>query len=105
MNAAQWWQKAAADDAEDFSAKADEYGSADLDLIGQALMLTMDKFPDEARTPQLARELGIAYYLLGKVSRMVGAYADGRVPSDDTWHDASVYSMMGRFNRAGGYDV
>jgi hypothetical protein len=40
--------------------------------------------------------MAIAFYLLGKATRVFGAYQRGGRPSDDTWHDLTVYSMMAR---------
>jgi hypothetical protein len=39
-------------------------------------------------------ELGVAFYALGKMARIMGAYADGLAPSDDSWHDLAIYARM-----------
>lgn len=83
-----WWTNTAARDLEGFWPKLKEYGAHDLLTMGTALM---PSGTDKDRT-----EAGIAMYILGKVSRLVGAYQEGRVPSDDTWLDVTVYSYMGR---------
>jgi hypothetical protein len=41
-------------------------------------------------------EAATLWYALGKVARAVAAYREGRLPSDDTLHDLSVYAMMAR---------
>lgn len=101
------WAVLAEGDARGYQEKAREYGHVDLDVVGNALLQSIgaDKFAhlDPAESAWVAREIGIAFYLLGKVARMCGAYADGRIPSNDTWHDTTVYSMMGRLNREGIY--
>lgn len=89
-NIAEWWADKAAAEAKAYAAKAAEYGHADLDIMGQTLQILLgDK--GVGLDPQ---ELGIAFYLLGKVSRMFGAYAQGKLPSDDTLHDTLVYTTM-----------
>lgn len=77
--------------------KIEEYGNDtahdDLALFGDLVdMLTGGKITD----PVLRKEAGCALYIGGKVARMLAAYAAGRAPSEDTWFDAFIYSMMGR---------
>lgn len=105
------WRRIANGDCRGYVDKAGEYGHVDLDLLGAGTMAVID--PDGTRfaavmeglndqeRARVVRELGIAFYLHGKIARMLGAYADGRIPSDDTWTDTTIYSMMGRLNRAG----
>lgn len=93
-----WWMQIATGDMAAVVPKAVEYGSADLKIMGEALISLHPNVdgmsPDERIT--VGQEMAIAFYLLGKVSRLFGAYERGGRPSDDTWHDVSVYSMMGR---------
>lgn len=94
---AEWWAKTAMADAEKTVPKAVEYGAADLDVMGQFMVaLIRDKFigADEKELMQVGREMATAFYLMGKLGRMVGAYQQGMRPSDDTLFDTSVYSMM-----------
>jgi hypothetical protein len=77
-----WWLAHAEADAEAALAKANEYGSSDLKVVGAAL-------GGEA-------EAGIAFYILGKAARAVSGVLEGRPVSDDTWHDIVVYGMMAR---------
>lgn len=96
---AEWWVKTAQADAERTVPKAVEYGSADLDIMGQFMVaLIRDKFigADEKELMQVGREMATAFYLIGKMGRMVGAYQQGMRPSDDTLFDTSVYAMMMR---------
>lgn len=83
-----WWEETAEADFRAFEPKLAEYGSHDLLVIGKGL--------NPELCDQDAIEAGIAFYLLGKVARMTEAYRNGRLPSPDSWHDAAVYSMMGR---------
>lgn len=93
-----WWVKTATEDAHKCLPKMAEYGANDLVVIGSSLV------PGVGDTERA--EAGVGFYLLGKASRLTGAYVDGRRPSDDTWLDAATYSMMGRMIREfGGIDV
>jgi hypothetical protein len=92
MDLTAWWAATAADDVEPASIKAKEYGSTDLVIIGRTLRemvgINADVVTDE--------EIGILFYTLGKVARAISAIGSGSRPSDDTWHDITVYSMMVR---------
>lgn len=66
-----------------------EYGSVDLDIMGQAM--------------RGGHEQAIAFYLLGKVSRAISAFEAGHGPSDDTIKDTLIYSIMLRFVHERGY--
>jgi len=94
-----WWVSVAATDAEAAEEKLKVYGSRDLTAIGDdlAAIAGWDDCPDKVKA-----ELGVAFYLRGKVARMMGAYCAHTLPSDDTWHDASCYTMMARRIRAEG---
>ena len=107
MDIAEWWRNQAEQEIEAVIPKAKEYGSADLEIMGVAMA---EMLPDTAEaltmTEEQRREMGLemacAFYLLGKTARMFGAYAKGRGPSDDTWHDAAVYTRMGQYVRENG---
>ena len=92
MDLVSWWAAVAADDVGPAAVKAKEYGSFDLLIIGRTLREAMDIGPDVVSD----EEIGISFYLLGKISRAVSAIASGQRPSDDTWHDITVFSMMAR---------
>lgn len=100
-NLEDWWLETARADFEALLPKVSEYGAADLDVMGEALLATT---PLQTTQPsrRVGHELALAFYLLGKVGRMFGAYANGKLPSDDTIHDITVYSMMLRRVRAEG---
>lgn len=70
--------------------KAELYGSADLEIMADAMGKMMPHLQTDAQRLQAA----IAFYLLGKVARAMGALRDGREPTADTWYDAHIYSMM-----------
>lgn len=89
---AAWWAAVAAEDVEPAAIKAKEYGSTDLVIIGRT-MREMIGIPPDVVTDE---EIGIMFYGLGKIARAISAIGAGRKPSDDTWHDITVYSMMVR---------
>lgn len=92
-----WWRTESELDAQKTIPKAIEYGSIDLNIIGYALGECIPALQAQRREGSTeAAEMGIAFYLLGKIARMVSAYSEGQRPSDDTWMDVTVYSMMGR---------
>lgn len=93
-----WWMADAGDELAGVMPKAVEYGSSDLQLMGEALLMCMP----QCRGKVAAEELAIAFYALGKTARLMGAYADGRSPSEDTWHDLGVYARMAKRVRAVG---
>lgn len=95
----QWWTDQAFDEADRTIAKAEEYGSRDLVIIGQTLWRMAGRsspLPDAK-----AMELGCLFYLIGKIQRAVEAVTTDRPISDDTWHDAAVYARMAQACRAG----
>jgi hypothetical protein len=91
---ANWWLDETRNELDSVIPKALEYGSADLKVIGFALSQMIGE-PKGVTND----ELGIAFYVLGKVARLVGGYADGRAPSDDTWHDIAIYTKMAQYAR------
>lgn len=103
-----WWAKTAMADAERTIPKAIEYGSADFDLMGQFMVaLIGDKLNGATDDEKLrvGREMAVTFYLIGKLGRMVGAFATGVLPSDDTLFDTTIYSMMLRRIRQTGHWV
>jgi hypothetical protein len=94
---ANWWLDETRNELDSVIPKALEYGSADLKVIGFALSQMIGEPKDVSND-----ELGIAFYVLGKVARLVGGYADGRKPSDDTWHDIAIYTKMAQYARHNG---
>jgi hypothetical protein len=94
---ANWWLDETKSELDSVIPKAVEYGSADLKVIGFALSQMIGEPKGVTHD-----ELGIAFYVLGKVARLVGGYADGRLPSDDTWHDIAIYTKMAQYAREQG---
>lgn len=94
-----WWTRLAERDARTTVPKAVEYGSADLIEIGRAMARATGRTD---LTDAQAAELGIYFYVVGKLGRWTAAVEDGRPVSDDTLFDISVYITMVRRIRATG---
>jgi hypothetical protein len=99
-----WWQQESTADMLATVPKAIEYGSSDLKAMGQQLVALHPNVTamDAGERDRVGQEMAIAFYLLGKITRLFGAYERGGSPSDDTIHDVTVYSMMFRRVRATG---
>lgn len=89
-----------------FRPKLESYGAHDLAAIGIGLnpgLLDPPGDPNHRFAPAaLALETGIGFYVLGKAARVTEAVRTGRLPSQDTWDDLTIYSMMARRVRATG---
>lgn len=100
-----WWRDISKIDEDAVVPKAIEYSAVDLEIIGRGLMAFNPGLwaaaPEEDRS-EIAAEMATTFYTLGKVARAIGAFSEGRRPSDDTWHDVTVYSMMARRIRSAG---
>jgi hypothetical protein len=92
-----WWKDTAAADADRTVPKAVEYSSWDLEFIGSAIMeFNSEKWAgcDAAERRRISQELGATFYAMGKIARAMSAFAAGKIPSDDTPFDGTVYQMM-----------
>lgn len=94
----EWWRELAEVEADQVVAKAVEYGSRDLVEIGKDLARCMGREASD----QDAAELGVYFYLRGKLARWTEAVADGRTVSDDTLKDIGVYVRMAQRIRSHG---
>lgn len=94
-----WWAETSLDDQLAFLPKFKEYGSNDLVEIGRTMLAVAGRDEDD---DQVCAEVGIYFYLVGKIARWTEALQRGDRPSDDTLLDISTYAMMARLNRAGG---
>jgi hypothetical protein len=93
-----WWVLTAARDLQQAMPKVEEYGgagagSADLRVMGDALAELCGLHDTEDAVKQ---ELACWFYALGKVSRLISDYKQGKPGKADSWHDLTVYSMMAR---------
>lgn len=103
----EWWVAKARAEIEDMTAKTAEYGGGgrahDLIGIGNDLAQAMGRTGSVVGDDE-ATELGIWFYLRGKMGRAMAALIDGRMPSDDTIHDILVYArMIQRTREVGGW--
>ena len=101
---AQWWRDQAESEIAQTVGKAVEYGgrgsAVDLLWIGHQLAASMNREVDDEE----ATELGIYFYVLGKVGRWTAAIREGRRVSDDGLFDLAVYTrMVQRVRVAGGW--
>lgn len=94
-----WWMDLADSEAKQVIGKAVEYGSRDLIEIGHDLARCMKRI---GLSDQQAAELGVYFYLRGKMARWTEAVADGRMVSDDTLTDIGVYVRMAQRIRSHG---
>ena len=106
LDAGEWWAETARVDADGFVPKFQEYGSQDLTGIGRRMESLVagraNRWMIRTLTDEEAAELGIYFYVEGKIARWHEAIKRGERPSDDTLLDLTVYTMMARMNRAGG---
>jgi hypothetical protein len=93
-----WWNDLANFEADQVIGKAVEYGSRDLVEIG----LDLARICDRKVSEQEAAELGVYFYLRGKIARWTEAVARGERPSDDTLKDIGVYVRMAQRIRSNG---
>lgn len=95
-----WWFDQAEAEIDGTVKKAIEYSSTDLLDLGRTLAYCMGRTVSDEE----AEELGVFFYLQGKMSRWAGAIKSGRRVSDDTLFDISVYTRMAqRIRHAGNW--
>jgi hypothetical protein len=85
-----WWTRRAEADLAEILPKVGEYTASDLVLMGEFMEHWL-RIPAGS-----GAEAACLWYALGKVARAVAAYREGRLPSEDTLMDLTVYSMMAR---------
>ncbi len=92
-----WWAAMADVELERTIPKCIEYGDDgdDLVAIGHDIDMIIRKDPPPGvSSTQWQSELGVFFYLRGKVARMLAAFKKGRLPSFDTFFDTKVYAAM-----------
>jgi len=98
-----WWFTKASAEADQTVAKAIEYGSDDLVEIGRQMATVLHLEGPYSTDAELA-ELGVYFYIIGKLARWTSAIRRGDRPSDDTLLDIGVYVRMAqRIRDAGGW--
>lgn len=102
----EWWFEQAQLELDRTIPKAKEYGSGDLAVMASALRLLHSSKLSVAWGDSFYMEWACAFYALGKVSRVIAAYARGDLPDSDSWFDLGVYCRMAQRIRAtGGWEV
>jgi hypothetical protein len=96
-----WWIGQAEDEIRMVAPKAAEYGSNDLAVIGKT-MARIAGWDTAGMTEEEANEVGIFFYVTGKIARWEDALRSRRRTSDDTLYDAGIYLKMAQRNRAVG---
>ena len=91
-----WWETKAQEDIKAVVPKAVEYGATDLAEIGRTMGMVMGH---DGLSHEEATEMGIYFYLLGKMARWTDAIKNGKRPSHDTLHDIKIYTTMAQRNR------
>jgi hypothetical protein len=94
-----WWFDQAQREVDGVVDKAVEYGAADLRVMGKAMECLVAGKGQEPKPERYGIELAIAFYALGKVARLFGAYERGELPSDDCWADLGIYCRMAQHVR------
>jgi hypothetical protein len=88
--AREWWIEYATNEVDGMLVKMAEYGAGDLYAIGK----TFAELAGIEATTQEHYEIGVLFYVVGKVQRLLSAVEHGNQASDDTWHDLAVYAKM-----------
>ena len=98
---AHWWRLQAEAEIDMVVAKAVEYGARDLVEMGRQLAYMAGR---TGLTDAQYAELGCIQYLVGKLARVSAAWAEGRMPSDDSYLDVGIYvRMIQRIRETGGW--
>lgn len=94
-----WWNNTTQAEIEAMMPKVTEYGATDLMWVGRQMAEATGR-PDIDN--EEAAELGIYWFILGKIARWHAAVTEGRRPSDDTLHDLGIYARMAQRVRDAG---
>lgn len=103
---AKWYVDTARSDRAIVTPKTIEYGAQGDDLVMSGSSIARINgiaTPAKRSERGFHTELAIFLYIRGKLARLEEGYRAGRLPSDDTWFDTTVYSMMARRAREVGY--
>jgi hypothetical protein len=92
-----WWRVEAEEMIAKSASKAVEYGAHDLEIMGVGMSslvhAQLAQATSEERS-QFGQYAAVAFYLMGKVSRMMSALEQGTLPKGDTEFDIAVYAFM-----------
>jgi hypothetical protein len=88
-----WWTNKGCQDAELVVEKYQEYGNTALLEVGRQLADVMGR---ATATDAEAQELGIWFFMVGKMARWKTAILKGEQASKDTFDDLAIYATMAR---------
>lgn len=90
-----WWKEYTAEAGERTVPKAIEYGSSDLKIMGAAMaeLFGLEGI-DEAERNLRGQQAAIAFYMQGKIGRIISSLADGKPIPEDHEFDIFVYAVM-----------
>lgn len=91
-----WWLDKANLEVSSVVPKAIEYGSTDLAEIGHTMGRMIGRFN---MNEEEATDVGIFFYVTGKLARWEAAIKDGRRVSADTLLDIGIYTRMAQRNQ------
>ncbi len=92
----EWWVDTAVNDIARTVPKIEEYGTRDLEAMGTAFMLIQNRTTAQSLSEPGRAVYAIMFYAMGKIARAVAALERGKMPSEDTLFDLSIYAMMAR---------
>lgn len=95
----QWWLGEAQKLIAKTAPKAIEYGAHDLEIMGTGLASLVEqqlRGSDQFEKERFGQYAAVAFYLFGKISRMLSALQQGVLPKDDTEDDIIVYGFMAK---------
>jgi len=104
----EWWEQLAHSEVGPLISKMLEYGgdgrALDLIEIGRALDIATHGYREVQLDDATLSELGIYFYIVGKLARWTAAVSEDRPVSDDTLHDIGIYvRMVQRIRATGGW--
>lgn len=99
---ATWWVEHATSEADATAHKAAIYGSHDLVEIGRTMAHIAGHQP---QNDIHAMEIGIMFYALGKIHRIIAAHTRNQPAQTDSWFDLAVYAKMVLAARAGAWPL
>lgn len=95
-----WWTELTESDVGRTTPKMLEYSGddqkgVDMVAIGREMAdMGNLKCPEGVDEAQWLAEIGIHFYIRGKLARSMAAFRSGKMPSDDTVFDIRIYSVM-----------
>lgn len=104
----EWWEKKAHAEVTPLLLKMTEYGGSgpavDLIEIGRKMSELGPRLAELTKDDASKAELGVYFYLVGKMGRWHAALMEGQPVADDTLYDIGIYvRMVQRIRESGGW--